>query len=43
MKIVVIGATGTIGTAVAGALAKGHTVVRVGNRKGDHLREAPVR
>ena len=36
MKIIVIGATGTIGTAVAAALAKRHTVVRVGNRKGDY-------
>jgi len=35
MKVIVIGATGTIGTAVAGALAKGHTVVRVGHQKGD--------
>ncbi|HUK56153.1 MAG TPA: short chain dehydrogenase, partial [Nitrospiria bacterium] len=36
MKIIVIGATGTIGTAVAAALAQRHTVVRVGNRKGDY-------
>ena len=37
MKIVVIGATGTIGKAVADALARRHTVVRVGHMKGDHL------
>jgi len=36
MKIIVIGATGTIGSAVVGALAKRHEVVRVGNKKGDH-------
>jgi len=36
MKIVVIGATGTIGKAVADALAKRHNVVRVGNKKGDY-------
>ena len=36
MKIVVIGATGTIGKAVAGALVKRHSVVRVGNKKGDY-------
>lgn len=37
MKIVVIGATGTIGKAVAGAFEKRHRVVRVGHRKGDYL------
>jgi len=35
MKIVVIGATGTIGLAVADLLSKRHTVVRVGHRRGD--------
>lgn len=34
MKIIVIGATGTIGRAVADALAKGHEVVRA-SRRGD--------
>ena len=36
MRIVVIGATGTIGQAVADALAKRHEVIRVGHRRGDH-------
>jgi NAD(P)-dependent dehydrogenase (short-subunit alcohol dehydrogenase family) len=36
MKIIVIGATGTIGSAVAEVLAKRHTVIRVGHRKGEH-------
>jgi NAD(P)-dependent dehydrogenase (short-subunit alcohol dehydrogenase family) len=37
MKIVVIGGTGTIGSAVVSALlAKRHTVVRVGHRRGDY-------
>lgn len=37
MKILVIGATGTIGSAVAGALrARGHEVVGVGATSGDH-------
>jgi len=36
MKIVVIGATGTIGKAVVDALATSNNVVRVGHRKGDY-------
>lgn len=36
MKIIVVGATGTIGAAVADALAARHQVVRVGNRGGEH-------
>ncbi len=34
MKVIVIGATGTIGRAVADALAAGHEVVRA-SRQGD--------
>src|ERR1700680_1265132 len=36
MKIIVIGATGTIGKAVADILAKRYNGVRVGQRKGDY-------
>lgn len=36
MKIVVIGATGTIGQAVAQALSVQHQIVRVGHSKGDY-------
>ena len=36
MKVVVIGATGTIGRAVAEALAGKHEVVRVSRSEGDH-------
>jgi NAD(P)-dependent dehydrogenase (short-subunit alcohol dehydrogenase family) len=36
MRIVVVGATGTIGKAVVAALEAGHEVVKVGNRGGDH-------
>jgi NAD(P)-dependent dehydrogenase (short-subunit alcohol dehydrogenase family) len=36
MRIIVIGATGTIGVPVAAALAERHDVVRVGHRGGDH-------
>jgi NAD(P)-dependent dehydrogenase (short-subunit alcohol dehydrogenase family) len=35
MRIIVVGATGTIGRPVAEALARRHEVVRVGNRGGD--------
>ena len=35
MKIVVVGATGTIGKAVVAALAGRHEVVKVGKRGGD--------
>jgi NAD(P)-dependent dehydrogenase (short-subunit alcohol dehydrogenase family) len=35
MKIVVVGATGTIGSAVVQALAGRHEIVRVGHRHGD--------
>jgi NAD(P)-dependent dehydrogenase (short-subunit alcohol dehydrogenase family) len=35
MKVIVIGATGTIGTAVARSLAESHQVVRVGHARGD--------
>jgi NAD(P)-dependent dehydrogenase (short-subunit alcohol dehydrogenase family) len=34
MKVIVVGATGTVGTALAGALETGHEVVRV-SRRGD--------
>jgi len=36
MKIMVVGATGTIGKAVAALLEQNHEVVRVGHRDGDH-------
>jgi NAD(P)-dependent dehydrogenase (short-subunit alcohol dehydrogenase family) len=36
MRIIVVGATGTIGTPVSEALAERHEVVRVGNRNGDY-------
>jgi len=36
VRIIVIGATGTIGSAVADVLAARHEVVRVGNSKGEH-------
>ena len=36
MRIIVVGATGTIGTPLAAALAARHEVVRVGNRNGDY-------
>ena len=36
MKVIVIGATGTIGRAVADALAERHDVVRVGHSHGEH-------
>jgi NADPH:quinone reductase-like Zn-dependent oxidoreductase len=35
MKVIIIGATGTIGTAVARSLAEHHQVVRVGHARGD--------
>ncbi|MEA2604811.1 MAG: hypothetical protein QOF89_5803 [Acidobacteriota bacterium] len=35
MRIIVVGATGTIGRPLAAALAERHEVVRVGNRTGD--------
>src|SRR4029078_12452848 len=35
MRVIVVGATGTIGTPLAAALAERHEVVRVGNRNGD--------
>ena len=35
MRIIVVGATGTIGTPLSAALAERHEVVRVGNRHGD--------
>ena len=35
MKIIVVGATGTIGSAVVKALEKDHTIVKVGNSRGD--------
>lgn len=35
MRIIVIGATGTIGTAVVNLLSQDHTVVKVGNKSGD--------
>lgn len=35
MRVLVIGATGTIGSAVADALSSGHEVVRVGRSRGD--------
>ncbi len=36
MKIVIVGATGTIGKFVVAALQERHDVVKVGNRGGDH-------
>jgi NAD(P)-dependent dehydrogenase (short-subunit alcohol dehydrogenase family) len=36
MKIVVVGATGTIGNFVVAALQDRHEIVKVGNRVGDH-------
>ena len=36
MRIVVVGATGTIGKAVVAALQDRHEIVKVGNRGGDH-------
>lgn len=36
MRVIVIGATGTIGQAVTGALAIRHDVVRVGHTRGDY-------
>lgn len=36
MKIVIIGATGTIGRAVVEALSSNHDIVKVGNRGGDY-------
>ena len=36
MKIVVVGATGTIGKFVVAALQERHEIVKVGNRGGDH-------
>jgi NAD(P)-dependent dehydrogenase (short-subunit alcohol dehydrogenase family) len=36
MRIVVIGATGTIGKAVVAALEGRHDIIKVGNRSGDH-------
>jgi NAD(P)-dependent dehydrogenase (short-subunit alcohol dehydrogenase family) len=35
-KIIIIGASGTIGSAVADRLEKSHTVIRVAHRQGDH-------
>ena len=35
-RVIVIGATGTIGRAVADALSAGHEVVRVGHSGGEH-------
>jgi NAD(P)-dependent dehydrogenase (short-subunit alcohol dehydrogenase family) len=35
-KIIIVGATGTIGKAVADLLAKDHKIIRVGNRQGDY-------
>jgi NAD(P)-dependent dehydrogenase (short-subunit alcohol dehydrogenase family) len=36
MRIIIIGAAGTIGKAVVEALAERHEIVRVGRRSGDH-------
>lgn len=35
-KIVIIGASGTIGSAIADRLGSTHTIIRVGHRQGDH-------
>ena len=40
MRIIVVGATGTIGRPLAAALAERHEVVRVGNRNGDYQVDA---
>lgn len=37
MRVIVVGATGTIGRAVVEALSGRHEVVRVGNRSGEVL------
>ena len=36
MRIIVIGATGTIGQEVVKLLAPAHDIVKVGNRRGDY-------
>ena len=36
MKIVIIGASGTIGTAVSAQLAQRHEIIEVGSRSGTH-------
>jgi uncharacterized protein YbjT (DUF2867 family) len=41
MKILVVGATGTIGKAVAERLAQSHDVIRVGYRNGEHKCHIP--
>jgi NAD(P)-dependent dehydrogenase (short-subunit alcohol dehydrogenase family) len=43
MRIIVVGATGTIGTPLAAALAARHEVVRVGNRNGEYQVDAADR
>ena len=35
MKIVIVGASGTVGSAVSELLAKDHQVIRVGHSQGD--------
>ena len=35
MKIIIVGATGTLGTKVAETFAQKHEIIRVGNTKGD--------
>lgn len=35
MKIVIVGASGTVGSAVSELLAKDHQVIRVGHSRGD--------
>ncbi len=35
MKIVIVGASGTIGSAVSELLARDHQVIRVGHSRGD--------
>ena len=35
-KIIIVGASGTIGRAVADLLGQTHQVIRVGNRQGDY-------
>ncbi|HSG38107.1 MAG TPA: NAD-dependent epimerase/dehydratase family protein, partial [Thermoanaerobaculia bacterium] len=43
MRVIVIGATGTIGKAVVEALSGRHEVIRVGRRSGDYQVDATSR
>ena len=41
-KIIVVGASGIIGRAVADLLGQTHQVIRVGNRQGDYTVDSPL-